>query len=254
MTISGLESIDGRMLDGLEFCARAYAAFDAIRNSRGGVEELRMRKTKRAKKIVEEVLPLARYVQMRYGPGLRIKLRWRGGSQRGDAYLTWEGAMVTALRIPSHQLLEVTTAVHPNEYLAREHLNETGHAYAPRSTSRDRNTGKAISEPSVFSDRQLAEELVTQVRSAIQKKRSRQYPRPTSLLIQCVLTAPLLDDEWDYAIRELQKSEECLPFREVVLLASIGDRFSILHSRKHRHHRSNFRMQPTAARCARGGG
>src|SRR5213078_862116 len=99
MAISGLESIDGCMLDGLEFCARAYAAFDAIRNSRGGVEELRMRKTQRAKKIVEEVLPLARYVQMRYGPGLRIKLRWRGGNQRGDAYLTWEGAMVTALRI-----------------------------------------------------------------------------------------------------------------------------------------------------------
>lgn len=232
MAVPGLESMDGHILDGLEFCSRAYAAFDEIRNGQGGIEELRMRKTPRAKKMVEEVLPLARYVQARYGPGFRMRIRWRGGNQSSDAYLNCFGAEVVALGIPSRQFLEVTTAVHPHEYLAREHLNESGLAYAPRSTYRDRKSRVVISKPSVFRDLQLAEELLAQVRSAIQRKSRKRYPRPISLLIQCVVTAPILDDEWSYVVQGLQGTEDRLPFREVILLEPIGRRFTTVYFRR----------------------
>ena len=231
MTIAGLESLDGQILDGLEFCARAYAVFDEIRNGPGGVEELRMRKNPRAKRMVEEVLPLAYYVQARYGPDFRMRIRWRGGNQPCDAYFICSGSKVETDGIPTRQFLEVTSAVHPNEYLAREHLNEKGFAFAPRSTNRDRKTGHVTSEPSVYSDMQLAEELVTQIRQILHKKRRKRYPQPTSLLIRCDVNL-LTDDEWDCVVRELKGMDERLPFREVILLEPIGRRFTPIYFRR----------------------
>ena len=68
MSVRGLESLDGCQLDGLEFCTRAYTAFDQIRSHPRGVEELRLLTSKRAKRLVEEVMPITRYIQARYSP------------------------------------------------------------------------------------------------------------------------------------------------------------------------------------------
>jgi hypothetical protein len=59
MRIRGLEELDGHLLDGLTFVPCAYAAFDRIRARDSGIEELRMRRTPRSKKLIEEILPLA---------------------------------------------------------------------------------------------------------------------------------------------------------------------------------------------------
>ena len=126
LTIRGLESIDGCQLDGLEVCLRAYAVFDQVRNRPGGVEELRLLTTRLSKRLVEEVLPLTSYIQAKYSPGLRIRICWHGGSQGYDAYLSYSGADTEHRGAPKRAFLEITTAVHPNDYLVREHLSKKG--------------------------------------------------------------------------------------------------------------------------------
>jgi hypothetical protein len=245
MAIAGLEVLDGKLLDGLEFCAQAYAAFDRIRNSPGGIEELRMLTSPRAKKMVEEILPLASYVQARYGPGLRLKIRWIGGSQSYDAYVGCSGSDVQHGGVLKRQFLEVTTALHENDYLVREHLNEEGFAFAPRGTRRDPKTRAVTSTPSVYGYRQPEAELVDQISERIAKKAEKRYPKPTLLLIRCVVNMPILDDEWDYVVQELRKREEPLPFREVILLEPVSQRFTTLYFRRPKSRgRSDKALQP----------
>ena len=59
--VAGLESLDGRLLDGLKFCKMAYRLFDQIRAEPDGIAELRRRRKPRFKKLVEEILPLAAF-------------------------------------------------------------------------------------------------------------------------------------------------------------------------------------------------
>lgn len=69
VAVRGLERLDGRLLDGLAFCTTAYDVFEEILGTPAGLEELRLLTSKRAKRLMEELLPLARYVQSRYVTG-----------------------------------------------------------------------------------------------------------------------------------------------------------------------------------------
>ncbi len=124
MPIAGLESLDNRFLDGLEFCSAAYDALDAIRSTPQGIEELRLRRSRRSKKLLEEILPLAAFIQDRYRPGCRLRIQWVGGNQPFDARVLYRGPLVDWMEIPKRQYLEVTTAVQPTEHLVRERLRK----------------------------------------------------------------------------------------------------------------------------------
>jgi hypothetical protein len=76
-----LSTFDGRLLDGLNFCRDVYELFNQTRASPGGIGKLRLRPSKNEKRLIEELIPLARYVQARYREGRRIKVRWLSGSQ-----------------------------------------------------------------------------------------------------------------------------------------------------------------------------
>jgi hypothetical protein len=82
-------------------------------------EELRLRSTKGAKRLIEELLPIASYVLARYRVGRRIRVRWFSGSQPCDAILWSSGGLVEHRMAPRKLFVEVTTSVHKNEYLAR---------------------------------------------------------------------------------------------------------------------------------------
>jgi hypothetical protein len=222
MPIDGLESIDGHILPGLEFCARVYSAFDAVRERPGGVEELRMLRTIRAKKIIEELLPLAALIQGRHGPGLRTRVKWLGGSQSYDAILHCSGSNTIHAGVPKRQYVEITTAVHGNDYLTREHLNQKGFAFAPRSTSRDPKTHGVKSEPSVYGHLGPQDELVAQIVASIRRKADKRYPRPTLLLIRCIVHLPMLEDEWAYVVKRTRELEGVHKFRELVLLEHVS--------------------------------
>ena len=84
--MSNLELIDfdGRRLDGLVFCAQVYDFFEQIRRADGGISELRMRSTERAKWVLEELLPICKYVQAKYRQGLYLGIAWVNGDQSFD--------------------------------------------------------------------------------------------------------------------------------------------------------------------------
>ena len=91
---STLADFDNHLMNGLDFCKKAYGLFEQIRRSSNGIERLRLRKGKLEKKLVEELLPIARYIQARYSHGRHMKVLWKDGTQNYDARLLSTGALV----------------------------------------------------------------------------------------------------------------------------------------------------------------
>lgn len=241
MKVHEFGELDNVLLDGLDFCKRVYHLFDEIRTAPNGIEELRMRRTRRAKKVIEELLPLAGYVQIKYEPALRLRIRWRAGNQSYDAIVNCSGMRAERGEAPKRHYIEVTTAAHSNEYLVREHLNRTGGAFAARSTHRDSTSKQTRSEPSVYSYRELEEELISQVNRIVEKKQKKSYPSSTTLLIQCTAHSVILEDEWSHVVEQLRRRKNYKPFLEVVLYEPISRRMSTLHKRSRRMRRPTMR-------------
>jgi hypothetical protein len=82
-----LSAFDGRLLEGLNFCRKVYHTFDQVIDGPDDITNIRMRPTKEYKRLVQELIPIARYVQARYAVDRRIKVRWQSGSQSFDAVL-----------------------------------------------------------------------------------------------------------------------------------------------------------------------
>jgi hypothetical protein len=144
-----LSTFDGQLLDGLDFCRKVYDLFDQVQAGPDGIAKLRLRPTKSEKRLIEELIPIARYVQARYREGRRIQVRWFGGSKPYDAVLRSSGGLVEHRMAPRKLFVEVTTAVHQNEYLARHLLHEKGGSFGVKGISRDQKTGNIISKPTM---------------------------------------------------------------------------------------------------------
>jgi hypothetical protein len=209
------------------------------------LEELRLLTTKRSKRLVEEILPIAMYVQSRYGPGLRLKVKWVGGGQPYDAILHTSGSLVEHIGLPRRQYLEVTTAVHPNDYLRREHLSREGFSFGAKGTSRDPKTKTTISVPYVYKNVEHKTELVDLISSRITAKSGKEYPKPISLIVQCDVDRPILDEEWGDIVRALRERAIVHSFREVVIVEPVGRRCTTLYNRVRKRARPPARpLQP----------
>src|SRR5689334_18068780 len=89
-----LSALDDNLLDGLRFCTKAYDLLDQIRAEPDGLGKIRLLSSKREKRLLEELLPIAQYIQARYRTGNRLKIRWLSGSQPYDAIIWTPIAMV----------------------------------------------------------------------------------------------------------------------------------------------------------------
>ncbi len=245
MPIAGLESLDGKLLDGLVFCRIAYDLFEAIQEEPTGLEEIRLLRSLRAKRMVEEVLPIAAFVQNRYGLGLRLRVRWRGGSQRYDARVLCNGRKADHFRIPAVQHLEITTAVHQDDYLVREHLHREGFAFSAHGIRRDPTTKRTVSEPYVRSGDEAQQELAAQISSCINSKASKPYPRNTTLVVRCVVHSPVLEDEWLLLLRILRRERCPKRFREVVIIEPVSGRVTSVFERQARQITQRVRRRKT---------
>lgn len=217
---STLADFDNHLINGLDFCRRAYGLFEQIRRSSNGVERLRLRKSKLGKKLVEELLPIARYVQARYSHGRQIKVRWKDGTQNYDARLLSAGALVDVHLSPRSQYVEVTTAVHENDHIARSILNKNGCVFGVKGIQKDLQTGKYISGPYVCANRELSEDLAQKILERIKVKTKIKYPADTTLIVQCFLDTLFFEDEWDYAIQKVKDNGVEHRFREIFLFDS----------------------------------
>jgi hypothetical protein len=199
-----------------------YDLFDAVRRGPDGVKNLRLRPSRLEKRLIEELLPIARYVQARYREGRRVKVRWLSGSQPYDAVLWFSGAIVQHRMAPRRLLVEVTTAVHQNEHLARRLLHEQGGSFGVKGISRDKATGGLMSTPHVHTNDEIATDLAAQMANCITNKAGKGYPFGTALIIQCVTNSLTLESEFTDAAERVRAMQIHHAFREVFLFESVS--------------------------------
>ena len=111
-----LSALDDRLLDGLKFCLKVYDLFDQVRSEPDGLGKIRLLKTKREKRLLEELLPIAQYIQARYRAGNRLKVRWLSGSQPYDAIIWTPLSMAKHTSIPRKIFVEAAlcTGIEPD--------------------------------------------------------------------------------------------------------------------------------------------
>jgi hypothetical protein len=213
-----LLAFDGQRLNGLDFCRKVYALFDQIQATPGGPERLRGRETDLEKKLLEELIPIARYIQQKYREALHIEVQWFGGSQSYDAIMHCSGAFVERGLEPSQVTVEATTSVHKNEYLARERLSEQGYAFGNDQIARDKKFGTVTSTAYVETPATKAATLAKQIVAAIEKKAAKNYPAGTVLVVWCVLNGVTYLDEWNDAVAQVVAAGAHRAFKEVFLI------------------------------------
>ncbi len=216
-----LSAFDNQLLDGLDFCRKVYDFFDQVRSGPDGIEKLRLRPTKSEKRLIEELIPIARYVQSGYREGHRIKVRWLSGSQPYDAILWSSGSLVAHRMAPRKTLIEVTTSTHQNAHLLRKLVQKGGIAFGVEGVSRDRKTGEIVSKPLVSKNDEPVAALTCQIIERLKNKGGKAYPPGTVLIINCITNGLILPSEWDDAVNRVTRANLHLPFREVFLLETV---------------------------------
>lgn len=218
-----LDDLDGKLLDGLQFCAFTYALFESVRSTPEGVERMRLRSGNTEKRLLEELLPICRFIQTYYRPGRYISVRWLNGSQSFDAELHQKGDYISQGYYKPLAYLEATCAMHENEHWIWKLLVEGRPAFAPEGIKKER--GKPIeSEPFVFSNLEHVSGFALIIASAIQKKSQIDYPEGTSLVVACYLNSLYTPDEWRTLIQEVESLLSVVPFREILLVDSLTER------------------------------
>jgi hypothetical protein len=195
--MSKLATFDDQFLDGLHFCKKAYDLFEDIRSDGSGSSKLRMRATDVEKKLLEEILPICKYVQANYRTGRYISVRWMAGNQQYDAEIHQVGAYIDKGHFPSHAFLEVTCAMHPNDYLSRELLDKQGFAFSAEGIKRLKDRS-IESTPVVHSNQDFVERLAQQILNRISDKAAKPYPVNTSLIVSCSLDTLYTPDDWEH--------------------------------------------------------
>ena len=207
-------------MNGLVFCKKVYALFEYIRITTDGVSKLRLRSGQTEKKLIEELIPIARYIQARYSQGRRLKVRWINGNQQYDACLLSSGPLVDRQPDLKRQYLEVTTAVHENDHILRRIIDKNGHAFSVKGIVPGSKAKKATSSPYVYSNNEPQEDLAGKLLERIRCKSAIRYPTGTILVIQCFLDTMFLEDEWNDAIERVKGACVEHRFQEVFIFDS----------------------------------
>jgi hypothetical protein len=223
-----LHDFDDKLLDGLKFCLKAYDLFDQIRAEPDGLEKIRLLRSKREKRLLEELLPIAEYIQTKYRVGNRLKIRWLSGSQPYDAILWTPLVRVRNSNVPRKIFVEVTTSAHEHAHLARKMLHETGFSFGAKGIKINKKSRVPHSEPYVYDGPERVGDLVLQIVGRIANKAQKGYPANTVLIINCNADGLITEGEWREAIKEVEGIGIHKSFREVVMIEPVGNHAATL--------------------------
>ncbi len=134
-------------------------------------------------------------------------------------------------------MVEVTTSVHQNEYLARQLLHERGGSFGVKGISRDKKTGTIVSKPHVHTNDELATDLAAQILNRLESKSNKHYPPGMVLIINCVPNGLILDSEWNDAIERVTRTKAHMFFREVFLIETVMSYSATLYGNRKRRAR-----------------
>ena len=219
-----LSALDDKLLDGLEFCSKAYDLFDLVMAQPDALERIRIREDVVEKKLVEELLPIAHYVQHQYRAGNRFQIQWSNGSQPYDAILFSPQSMVEKAGKPEKIMIEATSALHPNDHVSRRVGHEDGLSWGPRSVEKDPKTGKKTTKAVALGHLENSSELAGFIIRMLEKKNAKNYPLETVLVINCTTFGIMYDDEWKATVEMVEKTNLHKNFREVYLVEPLRNR------------------------------
>jgi hypothetical protein len=214
--MNALSPIDNQFIDGLKFCAFAYDLFEKIASGVDGVSRIRMRNSIVEKKLIEELLPICKYIQAKYRTGRYISVCWKSGNQNHDAEIIQSGAYIDQGYYHQQAFLEITSAVHPKDYLSRELLNKQGFAFSADGLKRQKD-GSIKSEPIVHTNYEYIERFSEILLARIKDKASKRYPDHTTLIVCCCLDMLCTSEEWEYLRRCIEKSQQSHQFEEIYI-------------------------------------
>lgn len=212
-----LASFDEKLLDGLDLCTKVYDFIDQLKEEPGGIDKWRLREDRREKKLHDELLPIARYIQYVYNAGNRVEVKWFDGSQQFDAMLYPAPLIVENTNVPKEILLEVTTVVHPNAHLSRQMLAEQGWTFGAKAIRINRVTGTPDSEPHVNTNDEASIYLAEKIAERIATKAEKEYPQNTVLIVACEPDELFTDDEWERVVSHVAATNVHKSFRGVFL-------------------------------------
>ena len=236
MDATPLAQFDGNLIDGLEFCSMVYAVYESIRNTADGPSRMRRRSTHVEKRLLDELLPICKYIQESYRPGRYLSVRWTDGNQQCDAELFQRGEYVNQDYYPAKAFLEVTCTMHKNEHLSRELLDTTGGAFGLEGIRRLKDRS-IESVPVSYKNREFIDSYANLLRGRIAAKAKVPCPANTILVVQCTLNMPYMPDEWAELVALVQPCIAASPFREIYLYDTIGQYSVSLHPQSDRGHR-----------------
>ena len=212
-----LSALDDQLLDGLSFCSKGYDLFDQIMAQPDGVGLIRTRPTVVEKRLIEEILPIASYVQQKYSAGNRFKIQWSNGSQSYDALLFAPQLMVEKAKIPEQITVEATCAVHENDHWSRRIGHADGISWGPRNLQRDPKTGKVELKPQAIGWHEKVKELADFIIKRLLEKSQGHYPIETVLVVSCTSFGTMDEIEWNHTVDLVKQTELHKNFREVHL-------------------------------------
>lgn len=215
---SDLSQFDNRLMNGLLFCKRTYDLYHKIRNDPDGESRIRLRKGKLEKKLLEELIPIARYIQSRYYQGRQIKIRWIDGGQNYDAKILVDEGFGS-----NPQFLEVTTVVHKYDHYKRKMIDEGLPTFGVKGILLEQKPKREKSEPYIYSKDEFQRNLSLGILNRIKSKNSINYPENTILVIQCFLDrGPITKAEWLDTTKKLESGTTNHKFFEVFVFESNG--------------------------------
>jgi hypothetical protein len=131
-------------------------------------------------------------------------------------------------------VIEVTTAVHANEYLVRELIDEGGVSFGVKRVSRDKSTRQVVSEPYVYGNHEVAKDLADQILHCLREKSEKGYPPRTVLIVNCITNSIVHDDEWHDAVERVKDAQAHFSFAEVFLIDLLRSHSATLYGQKKR--------------------
>lgn len=228
MKLITLDSFHNKWLVGFSFCQKAYKLFNQIKSETTGLERLRMRQSELEKKLIEEILPLAKFVQIKTRPGNELKIKWMNGNQQFDACFVQFGSYVdNGFSIPKGHI-EVTGVYHPNHYLAKKLLNNGETFFGYDGLVRDKKMKTIHSTPVVRKGLEFAENMATLAIGQIKKKSEISYPDDTILIVECSLANYYYEHEWHHFLSNVRENMLSHSFKEILLYDSLVGQYAYL--------------------------
>ncbi|HEY3301566.1 MAG TPA: hypothetical protein VGJ90_12415 [Methylophilaceae bacterium] len=226
-----LPQLDGQTIDGLIFCKMVYTLFEDIIQSNEGVSRIRLR-GKRAnqteKKLIEELLPICKFIHLKYRPGRYLSIKWINGNQQYDAELQQQGKLITQGYYPVTSYIESTTVMHKNDFLQRELLDTQGYTFGLEGISRSRS-GQIESKATSYHNLEFIEIFSKLLIKGISKKLKLNYPQNTTLLVECFLNTIYTQDEWNTLILNVEQNIKNDKFQEILIFDSSSEKHACIY-------------------------